>query len=456
MKSDFSYWKNDSVRALADNQDPIAVIKRKARECVFSAMEKGWVGPPFSPFELANLIGIKVIPREDINDARTILGSDGQFLIEYNPSRPISRVRYSICHEIAHTFFPDCGDQVRNRLQRESITGNEWQLEMLCNIGAAELLMPMCMFNDATKVPSIDQVLLWRKKFGASVEAVLLRTVHISNEPCAIFSASAQNEDASSRRYLLEYVITSSKGFPAIKTGQILPKDSCVSNCTAIGFTQKAIESWISGGPSLRIEAVGIPSYPGRLLPRVVGIARLATISDTQQNQITYLKGDATRPVGQGPKIIAHILNDKTANWGGNGFATFLARKWPKAQNEFRQWAQTSGQFCLGSSLATEIENDCLVYHMVAQHGYGESSKPRLRYDALQKCLYTLADFAAKHKASVHMPRIGTGQARGSWALIAELVLESLCANDISVTVYDLPNTEPNLPPQMHLGEGIA
>jgi Zn-dependent peptidase ImmA (M78 family)/O-acetyl-ADP-ribose deacetylase (regulator of RNase III) len=456
MKPSSSYWRNHSVLALAKESDPIAVIKQKARECVFAAMERGWSGPPFSPFELADLIGIKVVPREDINEARTIVDTGGRFFIEYNPSRPISRVRYSICHEIAHTFFPDCGEKIRHRQEREAIVGDEWQLEMLCNIGAAELLMPMCIFNEEARIPSIDQVLLWRKKFGASVEAVLLRAVHISNEPCAVFSAAAQNEDTTSRRYLLEYVIPSSKGSLSLTAGQLLPKESCINSCTAIGFTQKAVEYWNVNGPALRVEAVGIPGYPGRLLPRVVGMIRSATALDIRQNHITYLKGDATRPVGQGPKIIAHLLNDKTPNWGGNGFATFLARKWPKAQHEFRQWAQATGELRLGASHATEIDETCSVFHMIAQHGYGDSAKPRLRYDALQKSLCALAAFATERKASVHMPRIGTGQARGSWPLIAELILESLCANDISVTVYDLPNREATLPAQMRLSEGMA
>src|SRR5262245_16685999 len=118
MKTIPRYWQNTSVKALASDLDPIMVMKQKARDCVFGALEKGWSGPPFSPFELANLIGIEVVPREDIKDARTVLGNNGGFVIEYNPSRSPSRVRYSVCHEIAHTFFPDCGEQVRHRLER--------------------------------------------------------------------------------------------------------------------------------------------------------------------------------------------------------------------------------------------------------------------------------------------------------------------------------------------------
>jgi hypothetical protein len=42
-------------------------------------------------------------------------------------------------------------------------------------------------------------------------------------------------------------------------------------------------------------------------------------------------------------------------------------------------------------------------------------------------------------RASVHMPRIGSGQAGGNWDIIEELVDHHLCAQGIRVTVYDLP-----------------
>jgi hypothetical protein len=38
------------------------------------------------------------------------------------------------------------------------------------------------------------------------------------------------------------------------------------------------------------------------------------------------------------------------------------------------------------------------------------------------------------------MPRIGAGEAGGSWPLIEALIDEVLCAAGLSVTVYDLPN----------------
>jgi hypothetical protein len=48
----------------------------------------------------------------------------------------------------------------------------------------------------------------------------------------------------------------------------------------------------------------------------------------------------------------------------------------------------------------------------------------------------------------VHMPRIGTGEAGGTWEIIGEIIEDTLCQRKIDVTVYDLPaaGTKTRLP----------
>jgi hypothetical protein len=84
-------------------------------------------------------------------------------------------------------------------------------------------------------------------------------------------------------------------------------------------------------------------------------------------------------------------------------------------------------------------EGDVTLASMIAQHGYGSSPKPRLRYGALVQCLAEVGDRATKSGASVHMPRIGSGQAGGSWELVEEIVYDELPSRGIFTTIYDLP-----------------
>ena len=80
--------------------------------------------------------------------------------IEYNPNRPRERRRYSVAHEIAHTLFPDCAKRVRHRGSHHGKRpgSDDWQLEALCNIAAAEILMPV-----VGTLPFMDRSAFWEQ-----------------------------------------------------------------------------------------------------------------------------------------------------------------------------------------------------------------------------------------------------------------------------------------------------
>src|SRR5689334_8568027 len=134
-------WTNASVRRFAPEGDPIEAMVSKVRRVVLEARDAGWSGPPFNPIALARQIGIRVEASAAVPDARTVVDERGP-RIEYNPQQRRARARFSIAHEIVHTFFPDVGDTVRNRGGDESVR-DDWQLELLCNLGASEIVMPV-------------------------------------------------------------------------------------------------------------------------------------------------------------------------------------------------------------------------------------------------------------------------------------------------------------------------
>jgi O-acetyl-ADP-ribose deacetylase (regulator of RNase III) len=51
---------------------------------------------------------------------------------------------------------------------------------------------------------------------------------------------------------------------------------------------------------------------------------------------IAYHTGDATRPVGRGNKIIAHVCNDQ-GRWG-KGFVMAISARWPLPEEAYRKW----------------------------------------------------------------------------------------------------------------------
>lgn len=433
-----SFWTHSSVKTFARTRDPVAAMVDRANGIVLDAVEQGWDGPPFDTFELANILGFAVIPCEVIRDARLVPLPRNRYRIEYNPTQSQARIRFSIAHEIAHTFFPDCRERIRNREARHQMVSDDWQLEMLCNVGAAELLMPLGSFPEIGEAEfSIDHLLRLREHFQVSTEAVLLRFLKLSRFPCAVFAASRQSE--KSERLSIDYLRANSWSVP-LRSGFDLPLESVVNECRAIGYTAKGDESWDASVGKLHVECVAVPSYPSADNPRVVGLLLPQKARSLSLPSIQYLVGDATEPRGDGERIIAHVVNDATPRWGG-GFALVIRRRWRAAQADFVEWTeQDRSRLRLGKHRLFSVGDQLSVFHMVAQHGYGPSDRPRIRYHHLETCLRALTATAHEHAASVHMPRIGCGQAGGNWAVVAELIDDILCRNGVEVTVYDLPS----------------
>jgi len=427
------------VLQLAGDRDPVDVITTHARDAVLRAMEEGWGGPPFDPFELAELMGVATVPREDLYDARLVPAEAGQVRLEFNPTRPRGRVRFTIAHELAHTFFPDYKKAVRYR-SGPNARPDEWQLELLCNIAAAELLMPIGSFRSLEDEPlKIERLMEVRKRFEVSTEALLLRIVRLTARPSAAFAAARIEGDRADSPFRLDYVIGSRSWSSPLRRGLELPSTTVLAEITAVGFTAKRREVWGRAG-ELTVECVGIPPYPGQRLPRVVGLL-LAPTGAEKTPEITELIGDATAPRGDGPRLIVHLVNDKTPNWGGP-FARALRGRHPAAQTAFRAWAREPGNLLLGQVHLVDVDDDVAVATMVAQKGYGPSVKTRVRFAALRQALAEVARIAAERSASVHMPRIGTGEGRADWPIVRELIDNELVGAGIEVTVYTLPGTQ--------------
>jgi O-acetyl-ADP-ribose deacetylase (regulator of RNase III) len=145
---------------------------------------------------------------------------------------------------------------------------------------------------------------------------------------------------------------------------------------------------------------------------------------------INYVNGDATRPVGEGRKILAHICND-VGGWGA-GIVTAISKRWLGPEQDYRSQAELK----LGECRIIKVEQDLYVANMIAQCGYRSARNPvAVRYDALELCLGIVANWARDMEASLHIPRIGCGLGGGSWDKVLPIVGET-CVG-LEVFVYD-------------------
>lgn len=185
-------WRHPSVLELMKTAEhvgrPEERIVEKAKEIVAAGIKLGWSGPPFDPYILANILGIKTKQIDFIDAEAQIVPINGQFELQFRSDVANTRLNFTICHEIAHTLFPDCADMIHQRnTQRKSFDPDK-EVEYLCDIGAAEILMPTPYFDNDLKNEGItlQAVPILAQRYSASREAVIRRIPSASPKPCAV------------------------------------------------------------------------------------------------------------------------------------------------------------------------------------------------------------------------------------------------------------------------------
>ena len=150
---------------------------------------------------------------------------------------------------------------------------------------------------------------------------------------------------------------------------------------------------------------------------------------------INCVIGDATCPVGEGEKLILHIVNDSN-KWGA-GFVLAISKRWKEPEKVYRE----QKNYVLGKIQMIRVEKDICVVNMIAQHDVkptkdnNDSIIPPIRYDALKACLKTVNAIAVRTKATIHAPRFGAGLAGGDWNKIEQIIKEVVT---VDVTIYNL------------------
>lgn len=423
---------------------------------------QGWGGPPFDPFKLAGLLGLSLRARDDVADARVtsetvgvrdspdaplsgFITADVPLVVEYNPTRPRGRVRYNLAHEIAHALFADVADATRRRTGAGAVPHydgtDSWQLELLCNVAASELLMPAEAVEGIADIDvDIDFIMAQRRRFDVSTEAMLRRLASATTRPLAVMATSrvADRGDAPMR---VEYVANSRIFALPAGRSQLIAADTVLGACTAVGQTVRG--DLTVRDQRVRVQAVGAPAYPGRTMPRVLAICEPTDAPTLSNPLLRFVTGDVSRPETTAPVIVGHITNDASHAWGRQGVAQALRTRFPEAARSYRYWTIASpDNLQLGNVHIIEASVDPPVYvaSIVAQHGYGPGSPPRLTYVALADALDKVGNAAAAMAAEVHLPRIGTGQAGGRWDLVEAEIDEALVGRDVPVVVYTLPH----------------
>lgn len=190
------FLQHHSVRALLEADGttdvPDLAIQRMAQAWVAKCSLLGWDGPPFDMELMASLRGYEVMYTRALADDQSgcILAGSRRILI--NVRLPRRRQRYTIAHEIAHTFFPDFGSAPAHEAPHIEYDFSEQSpVEQLCQIAAAELLMPLDSFR-AARIGTLAlaaPIKRLAEMFDASFEAIARRWVSLSPPTATLIHA---------------------------------------------------------------------------------------------------------------------------------------------------------------------------------------------------------------------------------------------------------------------------
>jgi len=175
------------IRAGGGLADPRSLVLNQATRLVekYRVFEHSRVTPRERLVHLASMVGLTIVPmslerrKDESRDAVLIpkvSGGGGKGQVFFNPDRPDGRVNFTIAHEIVHTFFPVTAGGARFREMNEPDSREARELENLCDLAAAELLMPADDFRREIRGNwSLSQVARLSERFGGSFEATAFR-----------------------------------------------------------------------------------------------------------------------------------------------------------------------------------------------------------------------------------------------------------------------------------------
>lgn len=155
--------------------------------------------------------------------AGLLIPGDRGLVIRVRASDSEERRRFTVCHEICHTFLPGYQEAIETRadLDVERFDPRDPE-EYLCDVGAAELLLPRRDMIPLLHAEfALDDVIALAATFRASIEATGLRCVDLSSQPVAFIVL--ERTPLGSGRQGLYARRSRSNGLPPIKPSTLIP-----------------------------------------------------------------------------------------------------------------------------------------------------------------------------------------------------------------------------------------
>ena len=152
--------------------------------------------PPIKLDIVASYFGVSRVTLDDIPWGGCLLVSDGAIEIRLRQSDGRPRRRFSGFHEVTHTFMPGYRLATQYRCDPHPSRSTRDKVEVLCDAGASEFLLPKAFFLDDLTAGDFGIELLedLAGLYDASLEATAYRLVDFWPEDVAFLSLEVRNK----------------------------------------------------------------------------------------------------------------------------------------------------------------------------------------------------------------------------------------------------------------------
>lgn len=135
--------------------------------------------------------------------------------------------------------------------------------------------------------------------------------------------------------------------------------------------------------------------------------------------------------------IIAHGVN--CVGGFGSGVAGIIAQKYPQVRAKYLEKFNKQG-WELGDvqmvPVMGNIKKPIYIANCATQKEYFPRDRVHADYEAIEKCMIKVKEFAKRTNRKVSIPKIGAGLAGGDWKIIEGIINKVF--NDYDIYVYYL------------------
>lgn len=207
---------------------------------------------------VADIVYVRDVPRLGVV-AQVRPRTDGRLVVDRRAEDPAGRKRFSLAHEIAHTLMPGFwGAACRGGAGGIAFGGEDSAIESLCDIAAAELLMPAHLVTPwlAGRPWTIETVMDLATTAAASLEAAGRRVVDLADVPLTFAVVTLRRSKSE------EAALQASSSQPALPGFDALPptapKFRVVWSYRSLGAPFLPREKSLASDPFIEAETHGI------------------------------------------------------------------------------------------------------------------------------------------------------------------------------------------------------